>query len=600
MFVLSIQCQIKVIQASFVIVSSVWKTCAFVNNHHHGRRLQARMLSKSHGRNSARCSTSNYGLIADIFYNNLEVSGSRVRLFGVRTNDDEHLVDADEDGDDDEPTLLSLNDDSYELASTSNVEEEKQPAPYGKGSIHISRRNGKNRDYGLKDNFSIVEHFEVPADGLKSNSIFQSMLTGKSKRSESNVTTDPNNNDTYNNVRVDVLSLKYDNVTLPTTLYSLYPTKYPSLSRARKACRKGSILIHRGPLTIDPVTNEPYFDSEKCMRGRAGDRVYPLDVIAIQVRMGGAFYPGMTYSKPPFEVPVVYEDDHFAIVNKPAGVVTYNHRNGGHSRMALRAALPFVLKPPSNGTTAILRKPAPVHRLDKPTSGLLLVAKTKPAMVNLSRQFVERKIKKTYTAIVNGIPDEPRETSISGATAKEMGVHINRDGDDTNWQLIDYTLDEKHAITIWRALQYAQSLRADQGILTMVELKPKTGRFHQLRRHLAWVCDRPIIGDKTYDNASESALHFRAKGLYLCSNQVILEHPFYNTEIGRKVWDEMTARNINEVREEDSNFIGNTTVRLSEDGSTVEVHASIETPLKFKNLLRWEEDRATRLGEINK
>lgn len=125
-----------------------------------------------------------------------------------------------------------------------------------------------------------------------------------------------------------------------------------------------------------------------------------------------------------------------------------------------------------------------MHRLDKPTSGLMLVAKTKPAMVELSRQFVDRRVKKTYTAIVNGIPDEPLESSISVEDARAMGVHIpmsEGDNDEENWQLIDFTLDGKHAITIWKPLQYAKSLKADQGYLTMVELKPKTGRFHQVR-----------------------------------------------------------------------------------------------------------------------
>lgn len=111
-------------------------------------------------------------------------------------------------------------------------------------------------------------------------------------------------------------------------------------------------------------------------------------------------------------------------------------------------------------------------------------------MVDLSRQFVERKVKKTYTAIVNGIPDEPIESRITGTEARAMGVDIplyeetNSVSQTDNWQLIDVPLDGKSAVTVWRAVQYAKSLKADQGILTMVELKPKTGRFHQLRRHM--------------------------------------------------------------------------------------------------------------------
>ena len=142
--------------------------------------------------------------------------------------------------------------------------------------------------------------------------------------------------------------------------------------------------------------------------------------------------------------------------------------------MTVRAALPFALRPPKRGTLAIIRRPASVHRLDKPTSGLLLVAKTKPAMVDLTRQFVERRVKKTYTAILNGIPDEPVETSISEEDAIALGVDvggrgsIGGDGEASKWQLIDYTLDEKSAVTVWRPIKYVKSLKARDEILTVV------------------------------------------------------------------------------------------------------------------------------------
>jgi 23S rRNA-/tRNA-specific pseudouridylate synthase len=216
----------------------------------------------------------------------------------------------------------------------------------------------------------------------------------------------------------------------------------------------------------------------------------------------------VNHPKPPFDLPVLYEDDYFCIgessrscsrpliswsyfltldvfcaVNKPGGVVVHAHRKGGHGTMTVRAALPFAVKPPKAGTHSTLRFPQPVHRLDKPTSGLLIAAKTKPAMVDLSGQFRDRKVKKTYIAICNGIPPELPENSISSQDAYELGVDVDPDSDDS-WQLIDHPLDEKSAVTVWRALKYAKSLKADQNYLTMVELKPKTGRFHQLRRHM--------------------------------------------------------------------------------------------------------------------
>lgn len=125
----------------------------------------------------------------------------------------------------------------------------------------------------------------------------------------------------------------------------------------------------------------------------------------------------------------------------------------------------------------------------------LIVAKTKPAMTDLSRQFRERCIKKTYTAILNGIPDEPADCRISSINARDLGFDVkvttdkemeddNGNDNQQHWQLIDHALDEKSAVTIWRSLKYVKSLKANQGVLTMVEMKPKTGRYHQLRRHM--------------------------------------------------------------------------------------------------------------------
>lgn len=389
---------------------------------------------------------------------------------------------------------------------------------------------------------------------------------------------------------IERLDINNKNVTLPIALMILDPETYPSLSRARKACRKGTILIHRGPLGIDENTGEAsIFDKNKCLRGRVPDRVFPGDVIGKQVRMGGINYPQASQLKAPFDLPVVYEDDHFAIVNKPAGVVVYSHKDGGHGRMTVRSCLPYALKPPKKGTIASIRRPVSVHRLDKPTSGLLLVAKTKPAMMDLSRQFVERQIQKTYTAIVNGIPFESKESAITASEAKNLGVDVDdnkndpadQNNEDSNsWQLIDHSLEGKSAVTVWRPLRYIPSLRANEKIMTMVELKPKTGRYHQLRRHMAWVCDCPLIGDKDYDGGGEWII-FRERGLFLCSNKVVVNHPYYNTEIGRKEFDTMS----------DEKKTAGGMIYFSEIDNLVKVQASIDLPAKFSSFLKREEQR---------
>ena len=81
-----------------------------------------------------------------------------------------------------------------------------------------------------------------------------------------------------------------------------------------------------------------------------------------------------------------------------------------------------------------------------------------------------------------------------------------------------------------RSIQHVPSLHAQNGCLTLVELKPKTGRFHQLRRQLAWFCGCPIVGDTTYDGGTEPSLKFRNRGMFLCASSVRLQHSFYIDE----------------------------------------------------------------------
>jgi 23S rRNA-/tRNA-specific pseudouridylate synthase len=386
---------------------------------------------------------------------------------------------------------------------------------------------------------------------------------------------------------VDRLELTLDNVTLPIAIMMVDAIAYPSLSRARKACRKGAVLIQRRHLTLSKQQQQQDQPSQEQLIGRVGDRVYTGDVICQQVRMGNGYFSVVGHREPPFELPVVYQDDHYALVNKPAGVVCYRQGAGQLGLMSVRAALPFVLTPPQRGTYSVLRRPASVHRLDKPTSGLLCVVKTKPAMLSMSRQFHDRIVKKTYMAIVNGIPEERSEASITSDQAVALGVDIDWSScePDTRWQLIDSNLDDKNAVTVWRAVKYVPSLHANDGYLTLVELKPKTGRYHQLRRHLAWNCKRPIVGDAEYDGGRPDARKFRNRGLFLCAARLTHEHPHYNSVEGRSEWNNL----------EDGEKYAGGMLWLSAATNKVMVSASVELPDKFHNLLAREEERCLKL-----
>ncbi|CAB9526744.1 Ribosomal large subunit pseudouridine synthase (Partial), partial [Seminavis robusta] len=248
-------------------------------------------------------------------------------------------------------------------------------------------------------------------------------------------------------------------------------------------------------------------------------------------------------------------------------VVVYSPKNAGQGLLTVKAALPHALQPPRQGTLSALKRPKSVHRLDKPTSGILVVGKTLPAMDHLSRQFRDRLLQKTYTAIVNGVPQHNNDH----ATPDEQQSSITTDKNP--WQWIDYPLEGKQAVTAWRIVRQVPSIRARDNVLTMVEVMPKTGRYHQIRRHMAWVCERPLVGDKEYDGNHPDAVKLRGRGLFLCSNQITIEHPFYNTRAGRQVWESLA----------DTDKPSELWVRPEDD--MVMLTASITLPQKFHSLM---------------
>ena len=353
---------------------------------------------------------------------------------------------------------------------------------------------------GLSDGFFITSHYATPFEPF-------------------------NFDDTIFSVSdIDRLQLTPDNITLPAALLLMDPDEYPSLSRARKTCRKGTILVHRGPFGEEEQPSK-----DRLSKGRVGDRIFPGDVLCKQVRMSHGSYSdyisNVNGAKPPFDLPIVYEDDYLAIVNKPAGVLV--HGEGDKGRNTVKSALPYFVKPPPMDICDRLNRPELCHRLDKPTSGLLIIAKTKSASVHMSRQFEDRHVKKTYTAVLNGKLEceTTNQKSISSLEAHEMGVDVDPTSSH-RWYVAENNLDDKIAITAWRVLRYQQSLKAQNQTLTVVELKPKTGRYHQLRRQMAWMYNCPIIGDTTYGGVLDDETNKRwGRGLMLCSTRVVFEHP---------------------------------------------------------------------------
>ena len=187
----------------------------------------------------------------------------------------------------------------------------------------------------------------------------------------------------------------------------------------------------------------------------------------------------------PLKFEVLFEDAFMAVIYKPAGFPV-----SGNYYKTIQNALPYNLSISKEEDALIL--PRPVHRLDKLTSGLLLVAKTRSAQINLGRQFEAQQISKTYVALVKG--------SLEGAGK------------------VDKSIDHQHAKTFYKSLRVDKSLSYSD--VSMVELQPKTGRTHQLRIHMAHM-GHPIVGDAVHD--SEKVL--KGKGLFLSACKVSFIHP---------------------------------------------------------------------------
>ncbi len=180
----------------------------------------------------------------------------------------------------------------------------------------------------------------------------------------------------------------------------------------------------------------------------------------------------------PFPLEILYEDDAIIVVNKPPHRVV--HPAPGHVDDTLvNALLAHTDRLASMGGP---RRPGIVHRLDKGTSGVLVVAKTDEAYLSLTRQFKERLIKKVYNALVYGQMDGERGT-IDHAIARSAR-------DRKKMAVIRVPGSGREAVTDWKVK------KAYAG-LSYLELSPRTGRTHQLRVHLA-ALGHPIVGDPVY------------------------------------------------------------------------------------------------------
>ena len=240
----------------------------------------------------------------------------------------------------------------------------------------------------------------------------------------------------------------------------------PDLSRA--SVQK---LIDGNKVIVNKVSEKPSY------RVRAHDKVN-IDFTAQQLS-----------DVPEIKLPILYEDDDCLVLNKPAGVLT--HSKGTFNPEATVATFIQPMLKKLRGERAGI-----VHRLDRATSGVMIVAKNPEALKWLQKQFFARKAKKTYMAVVSG-KLQPEHAII------DMPIERN----PKRPQTFRVGSNGKPAITEYRVIDASDTR-------SIVELKPTTGRTHQLRVHLKYL-NHPIVGDTLYDGESADRLYLHAQSLEL-------------------------------------------------------------------------------------
>lgn len=209
---------------------------------------------------------------------------------------------------------------------------------------------------------------------------------------------------------------------------------------------------------------------------KANYKIRPADLIIVSLPT-----PPRDNEVLPENIPldIIYEDDCLLIVNKQAGMVVHPAYQNWSGTLVNALTYHFQNLPELPGNDG---RPGLVHRIDKDTSGLLVIAKTEKALTHLARQFFDHSIERTYQAIVWGIPEPPAGT---------IDVHLGRSLKDRRITAAFPDGDfGRHAITHYKVLK-------DYRYIAVIECKLETGRTHQIRAHMKHI-GHPIFNDATY------------------------------------------------------------------------------------------------------
>ena len=236
----------------------------------------------------------------------------------------------------------------------------------------------------------------------------------------------------------------------------------PELSRShvQRLIREGRVTVNDRP-------------------GRASQRLERGDRVLVRAPPGEP----EALAPEPMPLTIVYEDDDLLVVDKPAGLTV--HPAAGVRRGTLAAAL--LAQRPELAGVGERERPGIVHRLDRDTSGLLVVAKNEAARAALAGQWKRRQVEKGYTALVHGRLEPPEGV---------IDAPIGRD--PRRRQRMAVVEGGREARTVYRMRRY---LAAGQDSYSLVEVTPSTGRTHQIRVHFAAI-GYPLVGDRVYGRPS--------------------------------------------------------------------------------------------------
>lgn len=200
---------------------------------------------------------------------------------------------------------------------------------------------------------------------------------------------------------------------------------------------------------------------------------------------------------------IIYQDEHIAVINKQPGLVV--HPGPGNYESTMVSALMFHIKAlPASGDP---QRPGIVHRLDRDTAGLMVIAKTDDAYKGLVNQFSAREVEKRYTAIVSGKP-----ASEHAVINRPVGRHKKYR------QKMTVTDDGREAITEYTV---SRIWHLQTGTFSMLNIKIHTGRTHQIRVHLSSM-GNPIVGDRIYSKKRDK---YKVPFMLLASTNLGFVHP---------------------------------------------------------------------------